>query len=90
VDRYTLGHLGFGVMLGLGEVPWWGALGVSLLFEYVLENPMKTMLPWYFPVPTRDSLANSAIDTGAVMLGWYLMRSLPPPPPRRALPQEAA
>ncbi len=74
-------------MLGLAEVPWWGALGATLVFEYVLENPMKQALPRIFPVPTRDSVANRATDSVAVMLGWWLMRRLPPPDPRVALRQ---
>jgi len=83
IDRYTLGHLAFGVMLGLARVPWWGALGTTLVFEYGLENAMKAAVPRIFPVPTRDSASNRVADSAAVMVGWWLMRRLPPLPPYR-------
>lgn len=86
LDRYTLGHLSFGVMLGLAKVPWWGALGTTLLFEHVLENRWKAACPKIFPVPTQDSPANSTLDSMAVMLGWWLMHRLPPEPARVAQP----
>ena len=86
VDRYTVGHLAFGTMLGLARVPWWAALATTLVFEHVLENPMKKAMPKIFPVPTRDSPANSAIDSVAVMLGWWLTRRLPPLPPDQVVP----
>jgi hypothetical protein len=87
LDRYTLGHLAFGVMLGLARVPWWGALGTTLIFEYGLEDAMKKAVPRIFPVPTRDSPANRTLDSAAVMLGWLLMKRLPPMPPYRVVPQ---
>ena len=81
IDRYTLGHLAFGTMLGLARVPWWGALGMTLVFEHGLEDAMKKAVPAIFPVPTRDSPANRTYDSIAVMLGWFLTSRLPPMPP---------
>lgn len=87
VDRYTIGHVAWGTMLGLARVPWWGALGSTLLFELVLEDRWKQLCPGVFPVPTKDSGANRTIDSIAVMLGWWLMYRMPPPEPRVALPR---
>ena len=85
LDRYTIGHLAWGTMLGLAQVPWWGALSSTLLFEYVLEDRWKAACPAVFPVPTQDSPANRVLDSTAVMLGWWLMRQLPPPAARIAV-----
>lgn len=86
IDRYTIGHLAFGTMLGLARVPWWAALGTTIAFEYLIEDELKKVLPKMFPVPTQDSPENSLLDSVAVMLGWALIRQLPPEPPRVAQP----
>lgn len=84
-DRYTLGHLAAGVLLGLGRVPLPAALVVAVGWE-LLENPLKNAVPSAFPHSTHDSFKNAAVDAAAVMLGWAAMRSLPKP--KQALPAE--
>lgn len=80
VDRFTLGHGAVGLMLGLWGMPWYAALGTSVVFE-VLENCLfKPALPGLFPVGKRDTLANSGADTAAWMVGWSLGRAIPRPP----------
>jgi hypothetical protein len=79
IDRYTIGHVAWGVMLGLGSVPWWATLGQAVLWE-IIENPLKRALPQVFPDARPDTLANSTCDILACMAGWAVMRALPPGP----------
>lgn len=78
VDRYTIGHAAFGVMMGLGRVPWWGALTVAVGWEF-LERILKDHVPALFPDSTQDTLVNASFDAIAIMLGWGAMQVLPPP-----------
>lgn len=75
VDRFTLVHGAVGFGLGYARVPWWGALMLSVGWE-ILENPLKEALPWTFPNPSRDSLANSTFDAIGLMGGWYVAKRL--------------
>jgi hypothetical protein len=79
VDRFTIGHVAWGSMLGLAAVPWWLVLGQAVLWELV-ENPLKRALPQVFPSARSDSFAAAAVDVAAVMAGWGAMRALPPGP----------
>lgn len=79
IDRFTLGHVAWGVMLGLGQVPWWLTLGQAVFWELV-ENPIKRALPQAFPDPRPDTFANAACDVLAVMAGWGAMKLLPAGP----------
>ncbi len=79
IDRYTIGHVALGTMLGLASVPWWVTLGQAVLWELV-ETPLKRRLPQVFPVATPDSFANSFFDVAGCMAGWAAMRMLPPGP----------
>jgi hypothetical protein len=76
VDRYTIGHAAFGVLMGLGRVPWYGALGVAVGWEF-LEHWLKDHVPRAFPNATQDTLANSTFDAIAMMLGWGAIKALP-------------
>jgi hypothetical protein len=76
VDRYTIGHAAFGVLMGLGRVPWWGAFTVAVGWEF-LERWLKDALPRAFPNATQDTFANSAFDAIAMMLGWGAIKALP-------------
>ena len=78
VDRFTLAHGAAGVLLGLGRVPWWAALGLAVGWE-LAERPLKRAVPRIFPHASQDSLANATCDVLAVMLGWGAMKLLPDP-----------
>lgn len=82
VDRFTLGHMAVGVILGLRGVPWWVALGITVGWE-LIEDPLKSSLPGIFPHASHDAPINSIIDGAAVMLGWAMMRALPEEPMSR-------
>jgi hypothetical protein len=76
IDRFTIGHVAWGVMLGLGSVPWWATLGQAVIWE-LIENPLKRALPQVFPDARPDTFANSFFDIAACMAGWGAMRLLP-------------
>lgn len=71
IDRFTAGHAAFGVLLGLGRVPWWVALGLAVGWE-IVENPLKDRFPKLFPHPSHDAPVNATFDVLAVMTGWTL------------------
>jgi hypothetical protein len=79
LDRFTLAHAAAGVLMGLGRLPWWAALGLAIAWE-VAENPLKDRFPGVFPHATHDRPCNAVADTCAVMAGWAAMRALPPLP----------
>jgi hypothetical protein len=79
VDRYTLGHASIGVLYGLARLPWWAALGLAVGWELV-EDQLKDAMPGVFPYAAHDSLANATCDAAAVMVGYALIRALPPLP----------
>lgn len=80
IDRFTIGHAAFGTIMGLGRVPWWGALTVAVGWE-LLEHVLKDAVPAAFPHATQDTLINSTFDALAMMLGWGAIRALPPARP---------
>jgi len=71
VDRYTIGHLSAGVLLGLGRAPFWLALAGAIGWE-IAEHPLKNKWPKAFPASPHDTIGNAAADAAAVMLGWWL------------------
>jgi hypothetical protein len=72
VDRYTPWHVVWGGIMGMsGIVSWPVALGLSIAWE-ILEHPLKDHVPVLFPKSTQDTLANSAGDIAANMIGWSL------------------
>ncbi len=77
VDRFTVGHAAFGVMLGLWGMPWYMALGSSVTFELVENFILKPSFPKLFPVGKRDSLVNATFYTAAWMAGWGLGKAIP-------------
>lgn len=79
IDRYTLGHVAWGVMLGLGSVPWWITLGQAVLWE-MIEDTLKLKFPQVFPDARPDTFANSFFDVTACMVGWGAIRLLPSGP----------
>jgi hypothetical protein len=83
VDRWTLGHLGAGWGLGLVRAPWWVALGIALGWELV-ENPLKRHVFRSMIGSTQDTFANSVVDVITLMVGWGMMKALPPPVRRRS------
>lgn len=75
VDGYTLYHLSVGAFLGMAGVGPLTALGVTILWE-VIEDPLKSRLPDWFPVETYDTLANQIGDSLAFMGGWWMGRHI--------------
>ena len=73
IDPYTLGHAASGVLMQLGRVPWWAALGLAVIWEFV-ERPLKDLFPGAFPVGTQDSFKNSVGDVLGLMAGWGLAK----------------
>ena len=70
-DRYTIFHIGGGMLaktLGL-SLPM--TILVSTIFEYG-EHKMKESRPEIFPDPTPDSIFNVLGDTLAVIVGWVV------------------
>jgi hypothetical protein len=77
IDRYTAGHAAFGVLAGLGRLPWWATLASGLFFDLVIERKFKDAWPELWPNSTQDTWQNITGDTVAMMLGWKLARVLP-------------
>lgn len=77
VDRYTAGHAAFGVLGGLGRLPWWGMLASGLVWDLVIERQFKDLWPEIWPNSTQDTWQNITGDTIAMMLGWKLANMLP-------------
>jgi hypothetical protein len=73
IDRYTSAHFGVGVLAGGLDIPWWGTLLGSVLWETV-ESPLKDLMPTAFPYSSHDTLLNASADTLAVMAGWGMAR----------------
>jgi hypothetical protein len=76
LDRFTIAHGAAGVLMGLGRVPWWGALVLAVGWE-LAERPLKRVIPRAFPHASQDSLANATCDVLAVMAGWGAMQLFP-------------
>ena len=77
IDRFTAGHAAFGVLAGLGRLPWWATLTSGLFFDLVIERKLKDAWPSLWPNSTQDTWQNITGDTIAMMLGWGLARALP-------------
>jgi hypothetical protein len=75
VDRYTLAHFAWGVILGAARLPWWGTAGAAVGWE-IIERPLKNHFPKVFPYSSQDTLANAAVDALAIMAGWGLWRGI--------------
>ena len=74
VDPWTLVHGLVGVVaagLGFGL---WSTLALAISWE-VAEHLLKNLIPAMFPHPTQDTLANSAGDILATMVGWGMTRA---------------
>jgi len=73
-DPYSLVHglVGVGAAaLGFGL---WSTLALAVSWE-VAEHLLKNLIPAVFPHATQDTLANSAGDVLATMIGWGLTRA---------------
>ena len=84
IDRFTLAHLGWGAAFGAAGAPWWVALLSSVVWDVLLEPPLKDHFPRIFPNATQDTPQRVATDTAAWMLGWGVvttLRTSPPSPP---------
>ena len=77
VDRFTAAHAAFGVLAGLGRLPWWATLGSGLFFDLVIERQFKDKWPELWPNPTQDTWQNITGDTIAMMIGWKVAKLLP-------------
>lgn len=79
IDRFTLAHYAWGVILGASRFPLWGALAFAVGWE-IIERPLKRRLPRIFPHGTQDTVPNMIGDASAMLLGWATWRVLPPAP----------
>ena len=77
VDRFTAGHAAFGILGGLGRLPWWAMLGSGLVWDLVIERKFKDAWPEIWPNSTQDTWQNITGDTIAMMLGWKVAKMLP-------------
>lgn len=77
LDRFTIGHGAFGLLMGLGRVPWWAALTVAVGWEFA-ERGLKDAVPVAFPNATQDTFSNAIFDAMAVMAGWTAIQLFPP------------
>jgi hypothetical protein len=77
VDRFTAAHAAFGVLAGLGRLPWWATLASGLFFDLVIERQFKDAWPAIWPNPTQDTWQNITGDTIAMMAGWKVAKLLP-------------
>lgn len=77
VDRFTLGHVAIGVIMGLVNVPPTWAWAVAIGWE-LLERPLKKNIPEIFPHPEQDTLPNAIGDIAAMLIGYNAIRALPP------------
>lgn len=71
LDRFTLHHAAFGALLGIVGAPAWVAITTSIAWE-LSENRLKDKYPEQFHDPSHDSLKNAAMDSAAMVAGWYL------------------
>lgn len=77
VDRFTIGHAAFGMMLGLVRTPWYFMIPIAVGWE-LLERPLKQNIPGLFPHAVQDTVPNAAFDALAMLAGWGSMMLIPP------------
>lgn len=77
IDRFTAAHAAFGVMAGVGKLPWWATLASGLFFDLVVERVGKDKWPALWPNSTQDTWQNITGDTIAMMIGWKIASLLP-------------
>ena len=75
VDPWTLVHGLVGVVAAALGFGLWSTLALAISWE-VAEHLLKNLIPTMFPHPTQDSLANSAGDILATMVGWVMTRAV--------------
>ncbi len=75
LDRYTLSHAAFGLMLGAWRVPLPWVIAAAVGYE-IIEGPLKRSTPFFFPYASQDSFVNAAGDALATVGGWYLWTAL--------------
>lgn len=79
IDRFTLGHVAWGIIFALMGVGFWTVTIGAILFE-LIENSVKRQLPWIFPEPKPDTFANATIDALAWVAGWGIIQLFPKDP----------
>jgi len=75
VDPWTLMHGLVGVVAAALGFGLWSTLALAISWE-VAEHLLKNLIPTMFPHPTQDSLANSAGDILATLVGWTMTRAV--------------
>jgi hypothetical protein len=75
LDPYSLAHAGVAALLALFGFSLGSLLLIAVGWE-VGEHIFKDLMPWAFPHPTQDTLANSIGDICSALAGWYLCRRL--------------
>ncbi len=78
-DRFTLGHLACGLIIGLMGAGFWTTAIAAAGWE-IIETPIKYALPGIFPVPTPDSFTNASVDALAWIVGWGIIQLFPKDP----------
>jgi hypothetical protein len=75
VDPWTLVHGLVGVAAAVLGFGLWSTLALAISWE-VAEHLLKNLIPMMFPHATQDTLANSAGDILATMVGWAMTRAV--------------
>ena len=81
IDRFTLAHLAWGAGMGALGCPWWAALGTALVWDIIIERPLKNLRPDLFPNSTQDTVEHIAVDAAAWLVGWGVTSTLRGPQP---------
>jgi hypothetical protein len=75
LDRYTLSHAAFGLMLGAWRVPLPWVIAAAAGYE-IIEPTLKEKTPYFFPYASKDSFVNAAGDALATVAAWYLWTAI--------------
>lgn len=74
-DKYTIGHMAFGSVLGLAGVKPLPTIAVATAWE-LFEQPMKKYVPKLFPDPSFDSPRNIVGDVLGTLAGYAITNIL--------------
>jgi len=72
-DTYSLAHAAVGLILSVLGASFGTMLFITVGWE-LAERLLKDLVPFMFPHPTQDTLANSVGDVASALAAWYLYR----------------
>ena len=75
VDRFTMAHMGVGMILGALQIRERYAIGIAVGWE-LLEIPLKKKIPAMFPHSSQDIPANAVIDAFSMYAGYKIVTLL--------------